>query len=471
MVTKDFTVRLGQDEIGYILDRKENLDHHSQLWDHMSRYRDLGWTLAVIGVQDGVDLKLDLSQPKELWWKQLADLGLDGVQVNLAVRTGRASRLLVLEVNKGEGTLSLDRLGDWRAQCVAEMGNGRERHYYSLPPEKQPPASFSAGEVSIYGEGALVLAPTSLEPGTREQWRWVTPPWVSSPQPPKAALWQFLREQQGETGPESQEMLSWEEAYQTIALHEGVLKAWRAPSAAMSSYYRDILMASLAAGLRDRRLLLGLLWHAPHGDARTNEERWQFLKSLLVEDQLSAPEFRPEAGAAAAGFDPSVYEQYFKLLAALGEQVVAESCRQKTILSGLEAKVTELSGLEAKVTELDRMVAEIERCFPSPATGSPEGKGFPPAQDRVLLEFPWAASMARPPETTKKLQEVKSMVKDFLGKNPDLAADQDTVQMVLFCLKNYVSIDPEFAGMSFQEKLEEAGHMARGFLGHAAKAK
>ena len=297
------------------------------------------------------------------------------------------------------------------------------------------------------------------------------PPWVSSPQPPKAALWQFLREQQGETGPESQEMLSWEEAYQTIALHEGVLKAWRAPSAAMSSYYRDILMASLAAGLRDRRLLLGLLWHAPHGDARTNEERWQFLKSLLVEDQLSAPEFRPEAGAAAAGFDPSVYEQYFKLLAALGEQVVAESCRQKTILSGLEAKVTELSGLEAKVTELDRMVAEIERCFPSPATGSPEGKGFPPAQDRVLLEFPWAASMARPPETTKKLQEVKSMVKDFLGKNPDLAADQDTVQMVLFCLKNYVSIDPEFAGMSFQEKLEEAGHMARGFLGHAAKAK
>lgn len=39
MVTKDFTVRLGQDEIGYILDRKENLDHHSQLWDHMSRYR------------------------------------------------------------------------------------------------------------------------------------------------------------------------------------------------------------------------------------------------------------------------------------------------------------------------------------------------------------------------------------------------------------------------------------------------
>ncbi len=96
MLAKEFTVRLGQDEIGYILDRKENLDHHSQLWDHMSRYRALGWTLAVISVRDGADLELDLSQPKELWWQQLADLGLDGVQVNLAVRTGRPSRMLVL---------------------------------------------------------------------------------------------------------------------------------------------------------------------------------------------------------------------------------------------------------------------------------------------------------------------------------------------------------------------------------------
>ncbi|MGD0217729.1 MAG: hypothetical protein ABSC45_09510 [Desulfobaccales bacterium] len=507
MVTKEFTIRLGQDEIGYILDRKENLDHHSQLWDHMSRYRDLGWTLAVIGVQDGVNLKLDLSQPKELWWKQLADLGLDGVQVNLAVRTGRASRLLVLEVNKGKGTFSLDLLGDWRAQCVAELVNGREQHYYALPSEKQPPASFSAGEVSIYGEGGLVLAPTSIEPETGEPWRWVKPPWVSPPQAPKAAVWQFLREQQGKTGPESQEMLSWEEVYQAIALQEGVLKALRAPSVAMGKYYRDILIASLSAGLRDRRLLLGLLWHAPHGDARTNEERWQFLKNLLVEDQLLAPEFGPESGTGAAGlaspgegrpgpepqplaparsnglagggedlilqlpadqdsepsrpqFEQSVYGQYFKLLATLGEQVIAESCRQETILSGLEAKVT----------EMDRVMAEIERCFASPDTGSPEAKGLPPARERGLLEFPWAVSMARPPETTKKLQEVKSMVKDFLSKNPDLAEDQDNVQMVLFCLKNYVSIDPDFAGMSFQEKLEEAGRMARGFLKHSAKA-
>ncbi len=215
MVAKEFTVRLGQDEVAYILDRKENLDHHSQLWDHMSCYQALGWTLAVIGVRDGADLELDLSRPKDLWWKQLADLGLDGVQVNLAVRTGRPSRLLVLEVNQGEGASSLDLLGDWRAQCVAELGNRREQHYYALPPEKQPPASFSsAREVSIYGEEGLVLAPPSIEPEVREPWRWVKPPWVNPPQAPTAAVWQFLGEPRGQTEPESQELpsLAWPSA-------------------------------------------------------------------------------------------------------------------------------------------------------------------------------------------------------------------------------------------------------------------
>ncbi len=509
MAAKEFTVRLGQDEIGYILDRKENLDRHNQLWDHMSRYRALGWTLAVISVRDGTDLELDLSQPKELWWKQLADLGLDGVQVNLAVRTGRPSHLLVLEVNKGEGALSLDLLGDWRAQCVAELGNRREQHYYALPPDKQPPASFfSAREVSIYGEEGLVLAPASIDPEAREPWHWVKPPWESPPQPPKAAVWQFLREQQGKSEPESQELPSWEEVYRAIVSHEVVLKALLAPSAAMDKYYRDILVASLAVGLRDRQLMLGLLWHAPHGDARINGERWQYLQGLVAGDQPLAPGFGTEAGAWAAGFaspgggwpapeppalapagspslagegeyltpqllgdrdlepfrpkfEESVPGQFFQVLATLGEQVIAEGCRQETILSGLEAKAL----------ELDRVATEIEQCFASPATGSPEAKGSSPAPDRNPLDFPWAASMAPQRQKTMKLQEVKSTVQDFLSKNPDLAEDQDKVQMVLFCLKNYVSINPDLAGLSFLDKLRQAGQMARSFLDQSGKAK
>jgi len=62
------------------------------------------------------------------------------------------------------------------------------------------------------------------------------------------------------------------------------------------------------------------------------------------------------------------------------------------------------------------------------------------------------------------------MVQDFLSNNPDLAEDQDKVQMALFSLKNYVSINPDFAGLSFLDKLEEAGQMARSFLNQCVKA-
>jgi hypothetical protein len=36
--------------------------------------------------------------------------------------------------------------------------------------------------------------------------------------------------------------------------------------------------------------------------------------------------------------------------------------------------------------------------------------------------------------------------------------------MVIFCLKNYISINPEYAGLPFREKLDRAGMMARGFF-------
>ena len=286
MGSKDFNVRIGQDEIGHILDRKENLDHHGQLWEYMSRYQALGWDMALITSQ-GADLDLDLQQPQEVWWKQLTDLGLEGVQVNLAVRTGRNSRLLVLEVNKGGGTLSLDLLGDWRAQCVAELGNCREQHYYYLPPDTQmPPSHFLAREVLIYSEGGLVLTPPSIEPEGRDPWRWLTSPWENPPQAPKPAVWQFLREQASPGAPRTQEMPGWEEIYRAIAPFDGLFKVLMAPPVDMDKYYRDIIQAARVLGLGDPQPLLGLLWHAPHGDARTNTDRWQYLQKLLAGDNL-----------------------------------------------------------------------------------------------------------------------------------------------------------------------------------------
>jgi putative nucleotidyltransferase with HDIG domain len=176
---------------------------------------------------------------------------------------------------------------------------------------------------------------------------------------------------------------------------------------------------------------------------------------LRLYQESSRPEQRlfPNPQSLRAG-DPL-------LAPGLGERVIAESCSQKKILSGLEAKAT----------ELERVTTEIEHCFASPATGTPEARGSFPAHDRGPLGLPWAVSMAPKQQKTRKLQEVNSMTMDFFSENLDLAEDQDKVQMVLFCLKNYVSIDPDFAGLSFRDKLEEAGQMARSFLNQSvAKA-
>ncbi|MCX5893178.1 MAG: bifunctional DNA primase/polymerase [Deltaproteobacteria bacterium] len=501
MGSKDFTIRIGEDEIGHILDRKENLDHHGQLWEFMSRYQALGWDLALITAQ-GADLGLDLQQPQEAWWKQLADLGLEGVQVNLAVRTGRNSRLLVLEVNKGGGTLSLDLLGDWRAQCVAELGNCREQHYYYLPPESRAPSShFLAHEVLIYGEGGLVLAPPSIEPEGREPWRWLTSPWENPPQAPKPAVWQFLREQTSPASAPTPEMPGWEEIYRTIAPYDGLFKVLMAPPVDMEKYYRDIIRAARMVGLADPQPLQGLLWHAPHGDARTNSDRWRYLLNLLANENPKTagnpgvpgpwagtgaspggPGSEPPALAGPMAsleqilgvgeltrqllgetetessqpkFEKSVSGQFFQLLAVLGDKVIGESCRNEALQSGL--------GTQA--TELERLVAEMEQCAAPAAAGAGDPKATTHAGERGAAIPPWMAAMApQPRQKTGKLQEVKAKVQDFLSKNPDLAEDRNKVQMVLFCLKNYVSINPDYAGLSFREKLEKAGQMSRTFM-------
>ena len=229
MASKDFSVRVGQEEIGRIFSLKENLDLKDLLVTYAPHYQKLGWVLVGMKSPEGTPLELDLSQPVELWSKQLSEMGADQGQINIGIRTGKASNLLVLEVNKGEGALSLDQCGEWRAACVAEMGGSREQHYYALPPEVQtPPSFFLAPQVLIYGEGGLVLVPPSLEPQAREPWRWLQPPWEAPPQPPKPAVWQFLKEfiPAAMVTPEVQ---SWKDIYQMIAPHGSLLKALLVP--------------------------------------------------------------------------------------------------------------------------------------------------------------------------------------------------------------------------------------------------
>src|SRR4030042_4960387 len=130
--SNDFAVRIGRDEIGRILNLKENVDHNGLWLDFVTRYQGLGWVLAAINARDGADLGLDFSQPSEVWSQRLARLGQENIQVNVGIRTAKSSRLLVLAVNKGEGALSLDQLGEWRGEGGGGVGDSRGTPFCGL---------------------------------------------------------------------------------------------------------------------------------------------------------------------------------------------------------------------------------------------------------------------------------------------------------------------------------------------------
>ena len=387
---------------------------------------------------EGTPLELDLSQPVELWSQQLTDLGAAPDQINIGIRTGKASNLLVLEVNKGEGALSLDQCGEWRADCVAEMGGFREQHYYALPPEVQtPPSFFLAPQVLIYGEGGLVLVPPSLEPQAREPWRWLTPPWEAPPLPPKPAVWQFLKEYipAAMVNPEVQ---SWAEIYQMVSPHGALLKALLVPPSSQGAYYQGIITTAMGLGFKDPALLFGLLWHAPHGEARNDPEKRDYFQKLIAKAQdrqeggasvpglparmdkkawpgkpadlqTSFPAAQPtmnvldmlscpgptnqgvqerEAGSAPQ-FDQSISGQFFQLLAGLGEKVIMESCRYEAMLTGVRHRPDQLENL---VSQWEKHL----RRFPPPA---PRSRGKSP---RGHVELNWEAMFVKIVTTNNK---------------------------------------------------------------------
>ena len=222
---EDVSAGIRPDELGQILNLKKNLDYSDVLSKYAGRYLQIGWDLVAVNPKGTVDLDLDFRQPQSIWTRRLSELGLEGLRVNLGVRTGAASNLLVLEVRTGEGELPFEYGDDWRSGCVAEVAGGWEQHYYVLPQGRPAPAScfLDDHKLMVFGTGGLVLAPPSLEPRVKENLRWLRPPWESPPSRPSPRLWQFLEEQiPNLVAPPKQEVPAppaWEEIYGTIAAH------------------------------------------------------------------------------------------------------------------------------------------------------------------------------------------------------------------------------------------------------------
>ena len=222
-----------------------------------------------------LSLTVDAGEDPETWVNRLWKPGLPGPEINLGVRTGKRSRLMVLEVAKGPGEAILDQYGPWRAECIAVLGAGRERHFYAWQPSPLFDSASLGGatEFRWYGEGQVILVPPSIEAERLESWQWLCPPWETPPQSPGQSVADFLQQhltREPQLRPEVS--LSWQEVYCLVSPFEPLLQALAASYPSMQSYYQGILEAAAAVGLKAPEVLLSVLWHAPRGNARQHPE-------------------------------------------------------------------------------------------------------------------------------------------------------------------------------------------------------
>lgn len=471
---EDFQVRIGQEELGRIFHLRDSLEQSETLIQHADRYRELGWILDPRG--QGVE-SLDFSQSSEVWGERLMTLALAGVEVSLGIRTGLPSRLLVLETPRGETIL--DSYGEWRSTCRAVAGKDWEQYFYLLPPATRVPVSgeLKNFQVRIYGQDGVVLAPPSRQPDTSHLWTWLTYPWEIPPDPLGPSLWEFLEDfgllQEAVPTDLLREVLPWDRVYALIAPQEALIRTLVAPAASLPAYYQDLVHQARLAGIADPDVLFALLWHAPQGDARTSPDRLAYIRDLVA-----AATSKPSGGSdtpTRVGLGEAPFQETppGTPFTPAGQPApvndLVDFMENRVVLdrSRYESMIYELAELTAKAEALQRRLNEWERRY--------EGNQSQAAMEPLALystsglethPFPFDPLVGSPPPDRPRqpLTSLKTVVKQFLKNNSDLAIDEEAVRMLQFCLRNYIDLNPELNGLPLGEKLEMAGKMAREFL-------
>ncbi len=302
--TRNIKAGVREEEVCQIYNLKKNLDYSDILIKYANKYLKLGWDLVAVNALGEMPLDLDFREPEERWSAKLTSMGLEGTQVNLGVRTGSPSRLLVLEVHRYESLAPFNQRGEWGSACVAEVGTDREQHYFVVPRGWPPPPSYflESFQVMIFGEEGMVLAPPSLEPRAQANLRWLRPPWESPPNRPSPALCKFLQDSAPSLSaaaapPSLPQVPTWAEIYPTITGYPAVLQALLAPAATPEKYYEALVAAARNAGLEDPHTLLGLLWHAPLGGGGQGPQRWEYFQRLVIQSDARKPgNYLPDQG-------------------------------------------------------------------------------------------------------------------------------------------------------------------------------
>jgi hypothetical protein len=320
------SVKISQKEMESLFNLKDVLDQDEVVCQHADHYQRLGWELQATQAQDGTDLEVDFQESADIWMGRLWGAGVPRSKINLGVRTGKRSRLLVLEVIAGAGASILDQYGTWRAECCAALGAGRERHFYAWDPSPFPEADDCSLPLEFrwFGEGQMVLVPPSGDVETGEVWRWLSPPWETPPRCPSQSLWRFLQQHLARKAQRRSEIpFSWQEIYCLVAPHEALLRALASAQPSLPEYYAGILMAATAVGITAPEVLFSLLWYAPCGNVPQQPQTWDLLQQLVSQVQgQSAP------GVAARHFPVELFIE--NAISSIGESQMEGAAALRT---------------------------------------------------------------------------------------------------------------------------------------------
>jgi hypothetical protein len=425
--TRKFSIKVDSQELERIIQARKNLDDIKALAKYAAQYKKLGWSPVVVEAHSGTDLRVDFGQPQAAWLRLLMDLALKATRMCLAIRLEPDSHLVVLKVKPALARTLLDRLANWRSPCIARVGDIWEHHFMVLPQTWCLSLEHLTGDqeapLSLMGPEQLVTVPPSLDSSSQETWRWLYPPWEQPPGHPVPELI-FILEDCGFISRRSltieENLPSWKEIFPLICHSDKLLQALLAPEETSVLYYRKILYEAVRAGFQNPGLLLGLLWHAPHGEARLAPENWQQLCQWVAEIQkpLSAEASGPESGSpdgrpGSSGPTSASATPNGEIERPPISPLPRERPGSTVIPSSPENLMDELQFLAAQTQKLEQQLDKLENQRLSSESGS-GGSPYPSLHEEST------SLNLRSQEKPGELEELRQAVEGFLAKIQDL---------------------------------------------------
>jgi hypothetical protein len=406
-------IKMSSRELDSITQAHMNIEDVTDLVQYAILYKNLCWSPVALDAHTGACLKIYFDQPQQGWLNTLVDLVLKKTRVSLAIRLEPDSRLFTLMVNPAFGKEFLDCLGDWRSPCIARAGNIWENHFFVLPQTWffSPSHDTDDGDapLSVVGPGRMVAVPPSVDPSSQEAWRWLQPPLQQPPGHPTPGLL-FLLEEGGYISRKSPisegDLPTWEDIYPIICSSNKLLQALLASFATSDLYYRTILYEALRSGFQDPRMLLGLLWHAPHGEMRHDPEGLQKLSNWAAEIQrlLSSEALNTEGGSPGESCLAGTPNAASTPGTETDTLYLGERPGSVATPSLPENLGNELNFLASLASELEQLVDEMERQYLSSAV-DPGGSASP---------------SLTPQKNRGESEELRRALEKFLSKNQDL---------------------------------------------------